>query len=64
MEDTRDLGQVRADIDAIDKEIQALISRRAQCARLVAYIKLAEVSQAYSVARDRKAGAIKVVLEP
>jgi threonine dehydrogenase-like Zn-dependent dehydrogenase len=25
---------------------------------------LAEVSQAYSVARDRKAGAIKVVLEP
>ncbi|MEH6635228.1 MAG: prephenate dehydratase [Halioglobus sp.] len=43
MADTRDLDQVRADIDAIDREIQALISRRAQCAQRVADIKLAEV---------------------
>jgi len=43
MSDTRDLDQVRADIDAIDQEIQALISRRAQCAQRVADIKLAEV---------------------
>ncbi len=30
--DERSLEQVRADIDAIDREIQALISRRARCA--------------------------------
>jgi chorismate mutase / prephenate dehydratase len=43
MTDTRDLDQVRADIDAIDQEIQALISRRAGCAQRVAAIKLAEM---------------------
>ncbi len=43
MTDTRDLDQVRADIDAIDQEIQALISRRAQCAQRVADIKLADI---------------------
>jgi chorismate mutase/prephenate dehydratase len=43
MTDTRDLKQVRADIDAIDQEIQALISRRAGCAQRVAEIKLAEL---------------------
>jgi len=43
MTDTRDLKQVRADIDAIDQEIQALISRRARCAQRVAEIKLAEL---------------------
>jgi chorismate mutase/prephenate dehydratase len=43
MTDTRDLEQVRADIDAIDQEIQALISRRAGCAQRVAEIKMAEV---------------------
>lgn len=42
MADERDLEQVRADIDAIDREIQALISRRAECAQRVAEIKLAE----------------------
>lgn len=41
-EDNRDLDQVRADIDAIDREIQALINRRAGCAQRVADIKLAE----------------------
>jgi len=46
--DKRDLDQVRADIDAIDLEIQALISRRAQCAQRVAAIKLenAELARA------------------
>ena len=39
MADNRDLNQVRADIDAIDQEIQALISRRARCAQRVAAIK-------------------------
>ena len=43
MTDTRDLKQVRADIDAIDQDIQALISRRARCAQRVAEIKLAEL---------------------
>jgi len=46
MADTRDLERVRADIDAIDQEIQALINRRAQCAERVAAIKLAEVAAA------------------
>ncbi|PLW69761.1 prephenate dehydratase [Pseudohalioglobus lutimaris] len=41
--DKRSLDQVRADIDAIDREIQELISRRAKCAQRVADIKLAEV---------------------
>ncbi|MEZ5567463.1 MAG: prephenate dehydratase [Halioglobus sp.] len=42
MADNRDLDQVRADIDAIDREIQALINRRAGCAQRVAEIKQAE----------------------
>ena len=46
MADKRDREQVRADIDAIDQEIQALISRRAKCALRVADIKLAEVNAA------------------
>ncbi len=44
--DERSLEQVRADIDAIDREIQALISRRARCAQRVADIKLAAVQAA------------------
>ena len=46
MPDTRDLQQVRADIDAIDRDIQALINRRAECAQRVADIKLAEAAAA------------------
>ena len=46
MADDRDLDQVRADIDAIDQEIQALISRRAECAQRVADIKQAEARAA------------------
>ncbi len=42
MADDRDLDQVRADIDAIDRELQALLNRRAGCAQRVAEIKLAE----------------------
>ncbi|MFK7977643.1 MAG: prephenate dehydratase [Halioglobus sp.] len=42
MSDERDLEQVRADIDGIDREIQALINRRAECAERVAAIKLAD----------------------
>ncbi|MEM6581539.1 MAG: prephenate dehydratase [Pseudomonadota bacterium] len=42
-DDTRNLEQVRADIDDIDKQIQALITRRAECAQRVAAIKLEEV---------------------
>ncbi|MEZ5501177.1 MAG: prephenate dehydratase [Halioglobus sp.] len=48
MADTRDLEQVRADIDAIDQDIQALLNRRAECAQRVAAIKLAEVAQAHA----------------
>ena len=42
MADDRDLDQVRADIDALDQELQVLINRRAKCAQRVAEIKLAE----------------------
>ena len=42
MADDRNLEQVRADIDAIDREIQALINRRAECAQRVAEIKTAD----------------------
>ncbi|QIB64671.1 prephenate dehydratase [Kineobactrum salinum] len=48
MADSRDLNQVRADIDAIDRDIQALITRRAECAQRVAQIKLAEMLAARS----------------
>ncbi|MDA8961864.1 prephenate dehydratase [Congregibacter sp.] len=44
--DDRDLAQVRADIDAVDARIQALISERARCAQRVAAIKLDEVQAA------------------
>ena len=46
MADSRNLEQVRADIDAIDQDIQALINQRAQCAQRVADIKMAEVAAA------------------
>lgn len=49
MTDERNLDEVRADIDAIDREIQSLISRRARCAQRVADIKI-EAAQA---ARER-----------
>ena len=37
----KDLDNVRAEIDAIDRQIQELISRRANCAKQVADIKMA-----------------------
>ena len=52
MADERDLDQVRADIDAIDREIQALLNRRAECAQRVADIKLAEVQAARAAGDD------------
>ena len=52
MADSRNLEQVRADIDAIDQEIQTLINKRAQCAQRVADIKLADVAAAGLVLRD------------
>jgi chorismate mutase/prephenate dehydratase len=57
MADTRDLEQVRADIDAIDQEIQALIDRRAGCAQRVAAIKSAEAA----AARERGEAETEVV---
>ena len=45
-EDTRDLDQVRADIDSIDAQIQKLIGDRARCAQRVADIKLEAVQEA------------------
>lgn len=44
--DDRNLEQVRADIDAVDAKIQALIAERARCAQRVAAIKLDEVQAA------------------
>lgn len=46
MEKDKALEQVRAEIDAIDREIQALINRRAECAQQVAEIKMAESAAA------------------
>ena len=46
MKDARDLDQVRTDIDAIDREIQELLERRAECAQRVADIKMDEVQAA------------------
>ncbi len=60
MADDRDLDQVRADIDAIDLEIQALISRRAKCAQRVAAIKLRDVL----AARERGEEAEVVYYRP
>ncbi len=61
MADSRNLEQVRADIDAIDREIQALINKRAQCAQRVADIKLADVA----AARERgETGAEAVFYRP
>ena len=45
-DDPRSLDEVREDIDAIDREIQSLISRRARCAQEVADIKMEEVLSA------------------
>ncbi|MEM6301442.1 MAG: prephenate dehydratase [Pseudomonadota bacterium] len=45
-DDSRDLETVRADIDAIDKQIQELIAQRARCAQRVAAIKLEDVQKA------------------
>ena len=46
MADERDLQEVRAAIDTIDGEIQALINQRARCAQRVAEIKLADLQTA------------------
>jgi chorismate mutase/prephenate dehydratase len=57
MVDTRNLDQVRADIDAIDQDIQALINRRAECAQRVAAIKQAEMLEAH----ERGGAKVEVV---
>jgi chorismate mutase/prephenate dehydratase len=57
MADERNLDQVRADIDAIDREIQALLNRRAECAQRVADIKLVAV-QAARAAGDEGAEVV------
>ena len=44
MSDSKDLDQVRTEIDNIDRQIQELINRRAGCAQQVADIKMAEVA--------------------
>lgn len=46
MSDSKDLDQVRVEIDAIDREIQELINRRAGCAQQVAEIKMEEIAEA------------------
>ena len=54
MADSGTLEQVRADIDAIDQEIQALINRRARCAQRVAAIKLEDAGAPGCGARRRR----------
>jgi chorismate mutase/prephenate dehydratase len=46
MSDTKNLDQVREEIDALDQQIQDLINRRAVCAEEVAEIKMAEAAAA------------------
>ena len=40
------LQEIRAEIDAVDREIQALLNRRARCAQRVAEVKRAELQDA------------------
>ncbi|MEM1112142.1 MAG: prephenate dehydratase [Pseudomonadota bacterium] len=51
-QDERSLEQVRADIDAIDRQIQELIAQRAECAQRVADIKLADMVDAQARGED------------
>ncbi len=46
MSDSKNLDKVRAEIDDLDRQIQELINRRADCAEQVADIKMAEVAAA------------------
>ena len=65
----RDLAAIRADIDAIDREIQSLLNRRAGCAQEVADAKKAELlaggeSGAVTYYRpEREAQVLRAVME-
>lgn len=63
MSDKPTLEQVRQRIDALDEQIQALISERARCAQLVAEIKKAEDPQAAVFYRpEREAQVLQKVM--
>jgi chorismate mutase/prephenate dehydratase len=52
MNDSKDLDQVRSQIDSVDQQLQELINRRAGLAQEVAEIKMAEAQQARSSGGD------------
>jgi len=61
MSDDQQLKSIRAQIDALDEQIQSLISQRAEAAQQVARIKLAENSQAQFYRPEREAAILKSV---
>ncbi|RKR02472.1 chorismate mutase [Kushneria sinocarnis] len=60
--DESDLEQLRQRIDHIDSELIRLISERAQCAQVVARVKLAEDPQALFYRPEREAQVLKRVM--
>lgn len=61
MSDDQKLKVIREQIDALDEQIQSLISQRAAAAQQVAQIKLAENSQAQFYRPEREAAVLKQV---
>ena len=57
------LQKIRERIDAIDSQIQSLISERAQCAREVAEVKLAGGEEAVFYRPEREAQVLRTVKE-
>ncbi len=65
-----ELQRIRAEIDAVDREIQALLNRRARCAQQVAEVKRAELLAAGTASApvsfyrpEREAQVLRAVME-
>jgi chorismate mutase/prephenate dehydratase len=59
----QELKKIRERIDALDKEIQSLISERAQCAQKVAEVKLRDGNNALFYRPEREAQVLRAVKE-
>jgi chorismate mutase/prephenate dehydratase len=59
---TKDLDQIRQDIDSVDEEIQRLLSRRAQLAQDVAAVKQANGEAAVFYRPEREAEVLRKVM--
>lgn len=63
---SKDLKQLRNEIDSLDKHIQELLNQRAQCAQQVAEVKLAEAKEGEEVLfyrPEREAAVLRNVME-